>query len=172
MILVFFLSFHNSLLWFRLGSFSELSFKFFFSFFLFLLDPTIQKSIIHVLINILTVSEVLEHMFYSIKMANISPFRCPKILFGPFRWHKSFSVFSRTGYYCSEQYVLASKIGSSNTEYLPHLCVITSAQPTPGFSRGILNMHASGTPYLAAYRYQNMTSLDLTKCWTGSFVRI
>ena len=35
-------------------------------------------------------------MFCSIKMANISPFRCPKILFGPFRWLKSFSVFSRT----------------------------------------------------------------------------
>ena len=30
------------------------------------------------------------------KMANRSPFRCPKILFGPFRWLKSFSVFSRT----------------------------------------------------------------------------
>ena len=29
-------------------------------------------------------------------MANTSPFRCPNILFGPFRWHKSFSVFSRT----------------------------------------------------------------------------
>ena len=36
-------------------------------------------------------------MFYSTKMANRSPFRCPKILFGPFRWLKSFSVFSRTG---------------------------------------------------------------------------
>ena len=30
-------------------------------------------------------------------MANKSPFRCPKVLFGPFRWRKSFSVFSRTG---------------------------------------------------------------------------
>ena len=29
-------------------------------------------------------------------MANKSPYRCPDILFGPFRWHKSFSVFSRT----------------------------------------------------------------------------
>ena len=36
------------------------------------------------------------YVFYSIKMANRSPFRCPKILFGPFRWLKSFSVFSRT----------------------------------------------------------------------------
>ena len=27
---------------------------------------------------------------------NRSPFRCPKILFGPFRWLKSLSVFSRT----------------------------------------------------------------------------
>ena len=48
------------------------------------------------LINIIIISEVLEHMFLGIKMANISPFRCPKILFGPFRWLKSFSVFSRT----------------------------------------------------------------------------
>ena len=55
-----------------------------------------SKSIIQVLINTIIISEVLEHMFYSIKMANISPFRCPKILFGPFRWLKSFSVFSRT----------------------------------------------------------------------------
>ena len=30
-------------------------------------------------------------------MANKSLFRCPKVLFGPFRGHKSFSVFSRTG---------------------------------------------------------------------------
>ena len=55
-----------------------------------------SKSIIQVLINTIIISEVLENMFYSIKMANISPFRCPKILFGPFRWLKSFSVFSRT----------------------------------------------------------------------------
>ena len=55
-----------------------------------------SKSIIQVLINIIIISEVLEHMFYSIKMANRSPFRCPKILFGSFRWLKSFSVFSRT----------------------------------------------------------------------------
>ena len=50
------------------------------------------------LINIIIISEVLEHMFYSIKMANRSPFWCPKILFGPFLWLKSFSVFSRTGF--------------------------------------------------------------------------
>ena len=50
------------------------------------------------LINIIIISEVLEHMFYSIKMANKSPIRCQKILFGPFRWLKSFSVFSRTGF--------------------------------------------------------------------------
>ena len=49
------------------------------------------------LINIIIISEVLEHMFYSIKMANRSPFRCPKILSGPFRWHKSFSVFRHLG---------------------------------------------------------------------------
>ena len=48
------------------------------------------------LINIIIISGVLKNMFYSIKMANISPFRCPKILSGPFRWLKSFSVFSRT----------------------------------------------------------------------------
>ena len=48
------------------------------------------------LINIIIISEVLEHMFFGIKMAYTSPFRCPKILFGPFRWLKSFSVFSRT----------------------------------------------------------------------------
>ena len=42
MILVFFLSFHNRLLWLRVGSFSELSFNFFFFFFF---DPTIQKSL-------------------------------------------------------------------------------------------------------------------------------
>ena len=88
MILVFFLSFHNSKLWFRVGSFSEQSFIFL---------SYNSKSIIQVLINIIIMSEVLEHMFYSIKMANRSPFRCPKILFGPFRWLKSFSVFSRTG---------------------------------------------------------------------------
>ena len=58
-----------------------------------------SKSIIQVLINTIIISKVLEHMFYSIKMANRSPFRCPKILFGPFRWLKSFSVFSRTGKY-------------------------------------------------------------------------
>ena len=29
-------------------------------------------------------------------MPYLSPFRCPKVLFGPFRWQKSFSVFSRT----------------------------------------------------------------------------
>ena len=87
MILVFFLSFHNSKLWFRVGSFSELSFIFL---------SYNSKSIIYVLIHIIIMSEVLEHMFYSIKMANRSPFRCPKILFGPFRWLKSFSVFSRT----------------------------------------------------------------------------
>ena len=89
MILVFFLSFHNSLLWFRVGSFLELSFIFFFW-------SYNSKSIIQVIINTIIISEVLEHMFFSIKMANISPFRCPKILFGPFRWLKSFSVFSRT----------------------------------------------------------------------------
>ena len=49
------------------GSFSELSFIFFLSY--------NSKSIIQVLINITIISEVLEHMFYSIKMANISPFR-------------------------------------------------------------------------------------------------
>ena len=37
---------------------------------------------------------IILHMFYSI--ACQCPFRCPKVLFGPFRWHKSFSVFSRT----------------------------------------------------------------------------
>ena len=34
--------------------------------------------------------------FYSIKMKNRSPVWCPKILLGPFRWLKSYSVFSRT----------------------------------------------------------------------------
>ena len=42
-------------------------------------------------INIIIISEILEHMFYNIKMANRSPFQCPKILFGPFRWLMSFS---------------------------------------------------------------------------------
>ena len=55
-----------------------------------------SKIIIQVLINIKIISEVLKHMFYSINMANRSPFRCSKILFGPFRRLKSFSVFSRT----------------------------------------------------------------------------
>ena len=55
-----------------------------------------SKIIIQVLINIIIISENLEHMFYSIKTANRSPFRYPKILFGPFRWLNSFSVFSRT----------------------------------------------------------------------------
>ena len=44
-----------------------------------------SKSIIQVLINIIIISEVLEHMFCSIKMANRSPFRCRKffsVLFG------------------------------------------------------------------------------------------
>ena len=66
-------------------------------FFLFFFLSYNSKSIIQVLIDIIIISEVLEHMFYNIKMANRSPFRCPKILFGPFRWLKSFSVFSRTG---------------------------------------------------------------------------
>ena len=64
-------------------------------FYLFFLSYN-SKNIIQVLINIIIISEILEHIFYSIKMANRSPFRCPKILFGPFRWLKSFSVFSRT----------------------------------------------------------------------------
>ena len=79
MILVFFLSFHNSLLWFRVGSFLELRFFFFFFWFYN------SKSIIQVLINTIIISEVLEHMFYSIKMANISPFGARKFysaLFG------------------------------------------------------------------------------------------
>ena len=59
--------------------------------------PYDSKSIIQALINIIIISENLEHMFYSMKMVNRSPFRCPKVLFGPFRWLKSFSVFSRTG---------------------------------------------------------------------------
>ena len=29
-------------------------------------------------------------------MPYLSPLRCPKVLFGPFRWQKSFSVFSKT----------------------------------------------------------------------------
>ena len=57
-----------------------------------------SKSNIQVPINIIIMSEVLERMFYSIKMANRSPFRCPKILFGPFWWLKSFSVCSRTDF--------------------------------------------------------------------------
>ena len=64
--------------------------------------PTIQKALFKCLsINIVIISEVLEHsfrMFCIMEMANRSPFRCPKILFGPFRWLKSFSVFSRTGW--------------------------------------------------------------------------
>ena len=68
----------------------------FFSFFLFFLSYN-SKSIIQVLINIIIISEVLENMFHSINMANRSPFWCPKILFGPFPWLKSFSVLSRTG---------------------------------------------------------------------------
>ena len=68
-----------------------------FHFFFFFFCSYNSKSIIQVLINIIIISEVIKHMFYSIKMANISPFRYPKILFGPFRWLKSFSVFSRTG---------------------------------------------------------------------------
>ena len=32
-------------------------------------------------------------------MPYLSPFRCPKVLFGPFRWQKSFSVFSRTRFF-------------------------------------------------------------------------
>ena len=55
-----------------------------FHFFIFFKSYN-SKSIIQVLINIIIISEVLEHLFYSIKMANISLFRCPKILFGPFR---------------------------------------------------------------------------------------
>ena len=51
-------------------------FHFFFFFFL----SYTSKSIIQVLINIIIISEVLEHMFCSIKMANRSPFRCPQIL--------------------------------------------------------------------------------------------
>ena len=70
--------------------------EFRFFFILFFLSY-ISKIIIQVLITIIIISEVLEHMFYSIKMANRSPFRCPKVPFGPFRWLKSFSVFSRTG---------------------------------------------------------------------------
>ena len=65
-------------LWFRVGSFSELNFIF------FLIQQF--KKLIQVLINIIIISEVLEHMFYSIKMANIGPFRCPKNSF------RSFSV--------------------------------------------------------------------------------
>ena len=66
-------------------------------FYLFIFLSYNSKNIIQVLINIIIISEILEHMFYSIKMANRSPFRRPKILFGPFRWLKSLSVFSRTG---------------------------------------------------------------------------
>ena len=40
-------------------------------------------------------------------MPYLSPFRCPKVLFGPFRWQKSFSVFSRTG---PQAYNSASKL--------------------------------------------------------------
>ena len=43
-----------------------------------------SKITIQVFINIKMISEVLKHMFYNINMANRSPFRCSKILFGPF----------------------------------------------------------------------------------------
>ena len=94
MTLVFFLSFHNSYIIMVQG---RILFGAEFHFFIYLFFLSYNsKNIIQVLINIIIISEILEHMFYSIKMANRSPFRCPKILFGPFRWLKSFSVFSRT----------------------------------------------------------------------------
>ena len=53
----------------------------------------------------------LTYVFYSIiNMPYISPFRCPKVLFGgksPFQWQKSFSVFSRT----RKTYLLINPIG-------------------------------------------------------------
>ena len=54
----------------------------------------------------------LTYVFYSIiNMPYISPFRCPKVLFGgksPFQWQKSFSVFSRT----RKTYLLINPIGA------------------------------------------------------------
>ena len=99
-------------------------------------------------INIIIISEVLEHMFYSMKMANISPFRCPKILFGPFRWHKSFSVFSRTGNYITVEInllkythtfvemvikkILLIKISNSPPSSDPHLVLPVLTYSTRG----------------------------------------
>ena len=38
------------------------------------------KIIIQVFFSIIIISEVLKHVFYSAKMTNRSPFRCPKVL--------------------------------------------------------------------------------------------
>lgn len=54
------------------------------------------KIIIQTLINTIMILKALGHILKQHKMANKSPFRCPKVLFDPFRQRKSFSVFSRT----------------------------------------------------------------------------